>query len=60
MFKFYKKYQIFSPVGNFFAKFQSTNPEAKSGLFKLRKLTGYALSKCKEALEKHNNSVEQV
>lgn len=38
--------------------------QAKSGsssnLFKLRKSTGYALSKCKEALEKHSNNLEEV
>lgn len=32
----------------------------KSNLFKLRKSTGYALSKCKDALEKHNGNVEEV
>ncbi len=31
-----------------------------SNLYKLRKSTGYALSKCKEALEKHNGNVEEV
>lgn len=32
----------------------------QSNLFKLRKSTGYALAKCKEALEKHNGNVEEV
>ena len=31
-----------------------------SNLFKLRKSTGYALSKCKDALEKHSNNLEEV
>ena len=34
--------------------------QPQSNLFKLRKSTGYALSKCKEALEKHNGNVEEV
>lgn len=31
-----------------------------SNLFKLRKSTGYALNKCKEALEKHAGNIEEV
>ena len=33
---------------------------ANSNLFKLRKATGYGMSKCKEALEKCSGNVEQV
>ena len=33
---------------------------ANSSLYALRKSTGYALNKCKEALEKNNGNVEQV
>ena len=29
-------------------------------LYKLRKSTGYGMSKCKEALEKTNNNIEEV
>jgi len=41
------------------------NPQAKpavekSGLAKLRKATGYSFSKCKEALEKHQNDIKEV
>ena len=39
---------------------QTTATASSSNLFKLRKSTGYALSKCKEALEKHSGDVEQV
>ena len=35
----------------------STN---NSALYKLRKSTGYGMSKCKEALEKNNNNIEEV
>lgn len=31
---------------------------SSSNLFKLRKSTGYALNKCKEALEKHEGNIE--
>ena len=33
---------------------------SNSNLFKLRKATGYGMSKCKEALEKCSGNVEQV
>lgn len=49
-------------VRNFFDS-KSLLQEAKasnSNLFKLRKSTGYALNKCKEALEKTNGSVEEA
>ena len=32
----------------------------KSSLAKLRKRTGYSFSKCKEALEKHQNDLKEV
>lgn len=39
----------------------STKPVVeKSALAKLRRATGYSFSKCKEALEKHENDVKQV
>lgn len=42
-------------------RFQSGDAKANnSNLYKLRKSTGYALSKCKEALEKTNGNVEEV
>lgn len=43
-------------------RFQSNEPPkvSNSSLYHLRKATGYALSKCKEALEKNNGSVEEV
>ena len=31
-----------------------------SALYKLRKSTGYGMSKCKDALEKNNNNIEDV
>ncbi|CAF0961510.1 unnamed protein product [Brachionus calyciflorus] len=34
--------------------------ESKSNLFKLRKTTGYALNKCKEALEKNHGNVDEA
>lgn len=37
-----------------------TKSGSSSNLFKLRKSTGYALSKCKEALEKHSNNLEEA
>ena len=43
--------------------FSQTNilaDQTKSNLFKLRKSTGYALSKCKEAIEKYNGNVEEA
>jgi hypothetical protein len=43
-----------------FSKTKLIAQQTQSNLFKLRKSTGYALSKCKEALEKHNGSVEEV
>lgn len=44
-----------------FIRFLTAEPKASnSNLFKLRKSTGYALAKCKEALEKHNGNVEEV
>ncbi len=40
------------------------NAESKkmnnTSLYKLRKSTGYALSKCREALEKHNGNIDEV
>lgn len=42
-------------------RFQSGDAKANnSNLYKLRKSTGYALSKCKEALEKTNGNVEEA
>lgn len=43
-------------------RFQSNEPPkvSNSSLYHLRKATGYALSKCKEALEKNNGNVEEV
>ena len=49
-------------VRNFFES-KSLLQEVKasnSNLFKLRKSTGYALNKCKEALEKNNGNVEEA
>lgn len=47
---------------NFTRSFTKSNllTSQQSNLFKLRKSTGYALAKCKEALEKHNGNVEEV
>lgn len=43
-------------------RFQSTDQQKvnNSNLYRLRKATGYALSKCKEALEKMNGDIEKV
>jgi hypothetical protein len=46
---------------NSFRCFSQTFVNNQQGnLYKLRKSTGYALSKCKEALEKYNGNVEEV
>lgn len=51
-------------ISRTFLKFESTNQQptkiSNTSLFKLRKSTGYALSKCKEALEKNNQNIEEV
>ena len=41
---------------------QTVTPKAgsNSNLYKLRKSTGYGMSKCKEALEKNNNNIDEV
>lgn len=44
---------------NFLATEQSPTTQ-KSGLFQLRKSTGYALSKCREAIQKFDGNVEQA
>ena len=43
-----------------FSQTKLLGDQAKSNLFKLRKSTGYALSKCKEAIEKYNGNVEEA
>ena len=42
--------------------FQTTTPKtgANSNLYKLRKTTGYGMARCKDALEKNNNNVDEV
>ena len=57
-----------TPVRNIFESnsLQQSTPSTpkptanNSVLYKLRKSTGYGMSKCKEALEKHNNDLEAV
>jgi hypothetical protein len=39
----------------------STDSNAnKSGLFKLRKTTGFGMAKCREALTKYDGNIEEV
>ena len=49
-------------VKSFSTSFVALNDAKKSNsaLYTLRKSTGYAFNKCKEALEKHNGDIEQV
>lgn len=39
---------------------QQATGSSNSNLFKIRKATGYALNRCKEALEKNNGNIEEV
>lgn len=47
--------------GHSASQFQQTAaPENKSNLYKLRKSTGFALSKCREAIEKFNGNIDEA
>lgn len=61
LFKLLNKFSSKPTLTRTFFESKSLLQEAKgsnSNLFKLRKSTGYALSKCKEALEKHDGNIE--
>ena len=52
--------RAFSQTKLFFQQATKPGTSSTSGLYALRKATGYALNKCREALEKNNGDIQTV